>query len=70
MLKKNPNDFTDELFFLELSFPLLPLSHFSVSLTQLVFSWIVGDLHDIELQPHIALPDAVDARDVRALLLY
>lgn len=43
---------------------------FGLKLTQFVFSWIVGDLHDVELQPAVALPDGVDPGDVRTLLVH
>lgn len=39
-------------------------------LTQFVFSGVVGDLHDVELQACVALPDAVDAGDVRTRLAH
>lgn len=39
-------------------------------LTQFVFSRVVRDLHDVELQACVALPDAVDAGDVRTRLVH
>ena len=39
-------------------------------LTQLVFPRVVGDLHDVELQAVVALPDGVDAHDVRTPLAH
>lgn len=41
-----------------------------VCLTQLVFSRVVGNLHDVELQTRVALPDAVDTGDVRTRLVH
>lgn len=41
-----------------------------VCLTQLVFSRVVGNLHDVELQTRVALPDAVDAGDVGTRLVH
>lgn len=35
-----------------------------------MFSWIIRDLHDVELQSAVALPDAVDPGDVRTLLVH
>lgn len=41
-----------------------------VCLTQFVFSWVVRDLHDVELQTRVALSDAVDAGDVGTRLVH
>lgn len=35
-----------------------------------MFSRVIGDLHDVELQTFVALPDAVDASDVRTRLVH
>lgn len=42
----------------------------AVRLTQLVLSGVVGNLHDVELQALVALPDAVDASDVGTRLVH
>lgn len=41
-----------------------------VRLTQFVPSRVVGDLHEVELQARVALPDAVDAGDVGTRLVH
>lgn len=35
-----------------------------------MFSWVVRDLHDVELQTRVALSDAVDAGDVGTRLVH
>lgn len=35
-----------------------------------MFSWVIRDLHDIQLQTRVALPDAVDPSDVGTLLIH
>lgn len=35
-----------------------------------MFSRVVGDLHDVELQTRVTLPDAVDAGDVGTRLVH
>lgn len=49
-------------------FPLT--SNLSACLTQFVFSRVVRDLHDVELQTRVALPNAVDMGDVRTLFIH
>lgn len=36
--------------------------------TKLMFAGVVWDLHDVELEAHVAPPDGVDAGDVRTRL--
>lgn len=40
------------------------------SLTQLVFARVIRDLHHVQFQAHVALPDAVDACDVWTSLVH
>lgn len=35
-----------------------------------MLSWVVRDLHDVELQTSVARPDAVDAGDVRTCIIH
>lgn len=41
-----------------------------IPLTQLVSSGVVRDLHDVELQARVALPNAVDTGDVGTLFIH
>ena len=41
-----------------------------IFLTELVFAGVVWDLHDVEFEALVALPDGVDAGDVRTLLAH
>lgn len=35
-----------------------------------MFARVVRDLHDIQLEAHVAFPNAVDSCDVRTLLIH